>query len=89
MEDDPKFRIGYKIFSVSDKRFNGAARWHDHAYRAGSDAQLTGMTRKEVDDRFLQHCLDLAADDWFARRRAYVYYALVRMFGGPLWEGKE
>ncbi len=63
LSDDPKFRIGYKIFSVSDKRFEGAARWHDHSY--------------------------LAADDWFARRRAYVYYRIVRLFGGPLWEGKE
>lgn len=89
MKDDQTFRMGYGIFSVSDKRFKPAMYFHDWAYRAGSDAQLTGMTRKEVDDRFLQHCLDLAANDWFARRRAYAYYALVRLFGGPLWEGKK
>lgn len=88
MQDDNSYRMGYKFLSVSDMRFRPAMYWHDFSYKAGSDCQRSGMTRKEVDDRFLQHCLDLAANDWFARRRAYVYYAIVRAFGGPLWEGK-
>lgn len=87
MEDDPSMRLGYRWLSVSDKRFKQAMFIHDWAYRANSDAQLTGMTRGEVDDVFLEMCLKAAEDDWWAKRRAYFYYRCVRLFGGPLWEG--
>jgi len=89
MKDDPSMRLGYKWLSVSDKRFMGAMHVHDWAYRAGSAAQKSEMTRKEVDDRFLEMCLRAAGDDWWARRRAYFYYRCVRLFGGFLWENKE
>jgi len=89
MEDDPSVRLGWKFLSVSDKRFMPACQIHDWAYRAESDSQKTGMTRIEVDDRFLEHCLLLAKDDWWAKRRAYFYYRCVRLFGAPLWEGKS
>lgn len=55
MKDDPQYRIGYGLFVVSDKRFEAAARVHDHAYRNGSDSQWSGMTRKEIDDRFFRY----------------------------------
>lgn len=80
-------RLGWKFFSVSDKRFDQAMRVHDWAYRKGSASQESGMTRKEVDEVFLEMCLRAAGNDWFAKRRAYFYYACVRAFGAPLWEG--
>lgn len=89
MKDDPNYRMGYGLLSVSDKRFKPAMYFHDWAYRAGSDAQLTGMTRKEIDDRFLEMMLSAASDDWVARRRAWFYYRVVRAFGGLFWEGKD
>jgi len=89
LDDDPSFRLGYKWLSVSDKRFTGALHIHDWAYRSQSHAQESGMTRKEVDDRFLEMCLRAAKDDWWAKRRAYFYYRCCRIFGGALWENEE
>lgn len=89
MKDDPSYRLGYGLFSVSDKRFKPAMYFHDFAYRADSYAQKSGMTRKEIDDRFLEMMLAAASDSWIARRRAYFYYNTVRVFGGIFWEGEQ
>lgn len=93
MNDDPEVRLGWKFLSLNDRRFLPAVRVHDHAYREGSGAQRSGLTRAECDEIFLEMCLRLAVDAdpvraFAARRRAYFYYRVVRMFGAFLWEGK-
>lgn len=58
------------------KRFDKAARKHDECY----DTRGDGESRKAYDLLFLCSCLSVS-DTAFQRMVAYVYYALVRMFG--------
>ena len=58
------------------KRFDKVARKHDECY----DTMGDGETRKAYDLLFLCSCLSVS-DTALQRIVAYVYYALVRLFG--------
>lgn len=58
------------------KRFGKAARKHDECY----DTRGDGEARKAYDLLFLCSCLSVS-DTGMQRMVAYVYYALVRLFG--------
>ncbi len=58
------------------KAFDAAARKHDEWY----DTKGDGWARELADLLFLCSCLSVS-DTAFQRMVAYVYYALVRLFG--------
>ncbi len=63
-----------------------ACQWHDAAYTEGSWHQQN-MTRKEVDDHFLEQCLYLADGVPHKVMQAYLCYEVVRALGWLWWEG--
>ena len=68
--------------------FYPACVWHDKAYTRGSKYQEY-MSRGDVDDIFLSKMLDIAEDNATKTAKAFLYYGLVRIFGGIFWEGKS
>lgn len=67
--------------------FTPACIAHDKAYTEGSFEQKW-FTRKQTDQGLLYHMLEIADDNFLLQCKAYLYYGLVRMFAGSLWEGK-
>ena len=65
-----------------------ACKWHDAAYTKGSWAQ-EWMSRKRVDEHFLQLLLELSGSNPLKRTTSYAMYAAVRAVGGMWWEGKN
>lgn len=90
MIDDPAVGCGIsKIWlTPPDDVFATACAWHDAAYESGSPEQML-MTRKAVDQSFLKKMLLVAGWNVLLQLRAYLFYRLVRLFGGKYWEGIE
>lgn len=78
------------MYGLSVKR---ACRIHDHMYEVGE----TEEDRQEADDVLLNNCLRIIDAHTKNRtlkklryRRAYVYYVMVRRYGGPaFWNNKN
>lgn len=70
-----------------------ACKIHDIEYlMAKNGNQLKG--RKQIDQEMLFNMLTIANDRmflgrWITKPQAYLFYYLVRWFGGIGWEGKE
>lgn len=67
------------VLRIFSGRFNGCCRVHDLDYASGR------FTRKQSDDRFLENMLQRAGIVRWRRVLAYMYYALVRLFGRHFW----
>lgn len=82
--------IGCGIYPLLLKRskFIEACSWHDQTYTEQSWAQLN-LTRKEVDDWFLQQMKQIAGDSTLRKAQAYLFYGIARVLGGLWWEGSK
>lgn len=87
IQDDTHVGIGIYPFIINDPVLLPAAEWHDSAYTKGSWQQQY-MTRKEVDERFLD-LMDYCCTTRAQHMRAYTYYYVSRVLGRFFWEGKE
>lgn len=86
--DDPNTVCGYWFLNTGkNDYFIPACEFHDKAYTKGSWHQKH-MTRKEVDDKFLEHMLLLAGNDLTKKAKAYLFYGIVRSVGGIFWDAK-
>ncbi len=86
MVADDKDRCGVGSFSTdSDDPFSAACEWHDLQYRRKEDKKSI-LSRKRVDEQFLKQMLEIAGDSWKLKAKAYFYYRVARLFGGPLWK---
>lgn len=68
-----------------------AAEWHDTAYTLGSWHQAN-MSRKEVDDFFLEQTLllsNMGKLKPLKRVASYTMYGITRTLGWIWWEGKR
>lgn len=74
-------------FTVRDRRFIDACSWHDAAYSRGSWHQFN-LSRYRVDRAFLEQMLQIADGQILPTAKAYLYYGIVRVFGGIWWEGR-
>lgn len=85
MVADEKDRCGVGAFSTdAHDPFNSVCEWHDKMFVLKEEGRQ-GFTRKEVDRRFLKAMLIQARGKKGLVARAYLYYGLSRLFGGPFW----
>ena len=68
-----------------DDPFVPACSWHDLQYRR-KENKKTQLSRREVDNHFLKQMLEIANGSWRLKAKAYLYYSVARLFGGPLWK---
>lgn len=90
MSDSEPDRCGICPFTFGGWALS-ACIWHDQAYEAGSWHQKN-LSRKQVDDHFLEMLLELSKRGRFQagkRAQSYIMYSWVRAFGSYWWEGRE
>lgn len=81
--------VGFFRTSASDP-MTVACTWHDKQYVLKDAGQQT-LSRKEVDRRFLYSMVEIAKVQPTLKGRtwnygkAYLYYGIVRAFGGFFW----
>ena len=86
MSGDSVDRCGIYPFSTdAEDPFNPLCTWHDQMYVLKEQGKQT-LSRKEVDKRFLTAMLILSGDSKLMRAKAFIYYGLARMIGGPFWK---
>jgi hypothetical protein len=86
MVADEKDRCGLWELSTGDNDpFIDACVWHDERYVA-KELGKDRIGRKRVDRQFLTQMLEIAGDSLVLKARAYSYFGIARLFGGPLWK---
>jgi len=89
-KEHDKDKCGAYIFATkSDSVFTPACRIHDLEYVKNETGEQN-KTRLQIDKEFLQNLLVIANEHSGVRKtylvtRAYMYYGLVRVFGGLVW----
>lgn len=84
---DERDICGIGPFSLPNDSFNSICGWHDRMYRLKEEGTQT-FSRLEVDQRMLRAMLIFAGDSTLRKVKAYTFYGLARLFGGPLWKWK-
>lgn len=87
MTADKIDRCGIWPVIIAHDEFKSMCEWHDQMYEY-KEAGQQPMSRKEVDARFLKAMLiqAKARDSWTGKYRAYIYYGIARLLGGPFWK---
>lgn len=85
MSADDIDRCGIFPFSNDSDEYKSLCAWHDQMYLLKESGQQP-LSRKEVDKRFLTAMLIYAGDSLALKARAYLYYGIARLAGGPFWK---
>lgn len=86
MSADPVDRCGIGIASTNNKDpFAYICVWHDDQYDL-KERGMQPLSRKEVDQLFLIMMKSASGDSLKLKARAYLYYWLARVAGGPYWK---
>lgn len=88
-KDDSQVGCGISSIWMTSNNdiFFPACEFHDSAYEKDSFLQKK-FTRAAIDKMFLNQMLVIAEENILLKARAYLYYYIVRIFGGKYWEGK-
>lgn len=92
LDDIEGIRIGTTSTNIADLRY--PANLHDWRYQQGRRKRLSDVFRKVADQDYLDGCLGrtfllVGFSGWKARKRCWIRYFGLRVFGRFAWKGKR